>query len=340
MKYDVFFYEAFKEEEEALRRYLPGGLRAGFTWRAIQEAGDREPPAAVISVRTQSVLPVEWAGKLRGIVTRSTGYEHVVEYLRETGAGIACGYLPLYCNRAVAEQALLMWLALLRKLRQQMAQLPRFERDGITGAECAGARLAVFGVGNIGYEVVRIGRGLDMEVVGVDIVKRHRDVRYVSREEGLRWAEVIVCAMNLTKENEGYFAHGVLREARRGVIFVNVARGEFSPPVELLELLDEGQLGGVGLDVYPNEKQMAAAMRCGAGEGELDEQARAVLELARRPNAIVTPHNAFNTREAVERKARQAIEQVEEFRARGRFKGPVPLGVGGTGGAVGDGGED
>lgn len=325
--YEVFFYEAFEEEAEALRRYMPAGMNAGFTWRTIQEEGHAEPPAGVISVRTQSLLPVGWAKKVRAIVTRSTGYDHVVRYLRETGVEIPSGYLPLYCNRAVAEQAMLMWVALRRKLRQQMAQLPRFHRDGITGGECAGATLSVFGVGNIGYEVVRIGRGLDMRVLGVDIVRRHADVAYVSKEEALEKADVIVCAMNLTGENCGYFTNGVLKRARPGVIFVNIARGEFVSLEELVELLDSGQLGGVGLDVYPNEQRVAGVLRR-EGEATEDREARLVLELARRPNVILTPHNAFNTREAVERKARQTIEQVVEFLGTGRFKWPVEGGGG------------
>lgn len=323
MTHDVFFYEAFEEEAAALRRHLPPGINAGFTWKAIHEEGHTVPPAPVISIRTQSVLPLEWATVLHAIITRSTGYDHVREYLDATGAALPCGYLPLYCNRAVAEHALMMWLALLRKLPQQQAQFARFHRDGITGCECAGTTLAVFGVGNIGHEVVKIGRGLEMRVLGVDIVERHSDVQYMSRDAALAVADIIVCAMNLTPENNGYFANGVLKRARRGVIFVNIARGEFSPPEELLELLDQQHLGGVGLDVYTKEKHLAAALRRGAAD-HADPTTRAVMELSRRQNAILTPHNAFNTQEAVERKAQQTIEQLLEFRATGRFKWPVP----------------
>jgi len=322
--YDVFFYEAFEEEAAALRRHLPADMRAGFTWKAIQEEHHAQPPAPVISIRTQSALPHAWARGLQAIITRSTGYDHVREYLHATGAALPCGYLPLYCNRAVAEHALMLWLALRRKLPHQMEQFQRFHRDGITGGECAGATLAVVGVGNIGHEVVKIGRGLEMNVVGVDIVQRHAGVKYVPRDEALAAADIIVCAMNLTRENSGYFGGERLRCARRGAIFVNIARGEFSPAADLLRLLDDGHLGGVGLDVYAGEKALAVALR--RGERDLaDDNMRAVLELARRPNAILTPHNAFNTHEAVERKSQQSVEQVLAFRATGAFTWPVPL---------------
>ena len=148
---DAFFYEAFEEEAAALRRYLPPQVRAGFTWKTIQEAGDAEPPAPLISIRTQSALPAAWTGKVRGIVSRTTGFDHLV------GIQIPYGYLPHYCSRAVAEQAILLMMALLRKLPQQTGQFPKFHRDGLTGRECAGKKLLVVGVGDIGLEIVKIG---------------------------------------------------------------------------------------------------------------------------------------------------------------------------------------
>ncbi len=146
---DVYFYEAFQEEVAALRRYLPAGISAGFSDKTIQETGDWEPDAPLISIRTQSVVPPAWTVKVRGIVSRTTGYDHLV------GQKIPCGYLPHYCSRAVAEQAILLVMALLRKLPQQIAQFPNFHRDGLTGRECAGKRLLVVGVGSIGAEVVK-----------------------------------------------------------------------------------------------------------------------------------------------------------------------------------------
>jgi D-lactate dehydrogenase len=308
---DVYFYEAFEEEVEALRKRLPSRLQAGFTGKTIQEQGDGEPPARLISIRTQSVLPKGWDAKLSGIVSRTTGYDHLV------GRQIPCGYLPLYCSRAVAEQAILLMMALLRRLPMQMAQFPRFHRDGLTGRECDGKNLLVVGVGNIGSEVARIGQGLSMHVRGVDILQKHPFVSHVSLEEGLPWADVIVCAMNLTAENAGYFRYETLQRAKRGALFINVARGEFSPLADLARLLDEEHLGGVALDVYENESRLSVALRSGQTPKELSG-------LLDRPNVIFTPHNAFNTAEAVERKAEQTVQQIEYFLEHGKFLWPVP----------------
>ena len=97
-----------------------------------------------------------------------------------------------------------------------------------------------------------------------------------------------------------------------------------SPPRDLLRLLEEGRLGGVGLDVHDREQELAVSLRGGAPAASPEVQA--TLGLARRPDVIVTPHNAFNTREAVGRKAEHAVRQVEEFLRSGEFLWAVPRG--------------
>jgi D-lactate dehydrogenase len=321
--HDVFFYEAFAEEEAALRAILPESVRAGFTAKTIQECGHKDPAARLISLRTQSVIPPEWAEQLDAILSRSTGYDHLVSYRQGAGGEApACGYLPLYCARAVAEQAMLMWMALLRQFEAQRTAFQRFERDGLTGAEAEGKNLLVVGVGHIGSEIIRIGTGLGMTVKGVDPVQKHDFVDYVSFEEALPVADIIVAAMNLTSENRGYFSRATLAGANPGALFVNISRGELSPSAELLALLDAGTLGGVALDVYEDECELGVALR---GRGKVaSPSAKALLELKKRPNVICTPHNAFNTREALQRKADQAAAQVRHFLAEGRFVWDVP----------------
>ncbi len=318
----VFFYEAFDEEAAELRRHLPPGIRAGFSAGTVQETPAARPPARLISIRTQSVLPPDWAGHIDGLLGRCTGFDHLLAYRTAAGRPIALGYLPRYCARAVAEQALLLWTALLRRLPLQMRQFATFHRDGLTGRECLGKTLTVIGVGQIGHEIVCLGRSLGMEVLGVDLVQRHADVTYVEREEGLRRADVLVCAMNLTADNASYFSSETFGMAERRPVFVNIARGELAPAPAILQALERGWISAAGLDVYARESDLAVALR--QGRTPTDEEAQATLELASRPDVICTPHNAFNTHEAVERKAQQSIEQVLHFLDQGAFIWPVP----------------
>jgi len=328
MAFDVFFYEAFAEEAEAISALLPADLHAGFTWKTIQEHGRSEPEAPLVSVRTQSALPTEWGGKIEGILTRSTGHDHIAAFRQAAGRPVPAGYLPLYCARAVAEQCMLLWTALLRKLPLQQAQFARFARDGLTGRECLGKTVLVVGVGNTGSEVITVAEGLGMIALGVDLVEKHESVTYTTLADGLARADVIVCAMNLTAENEAYFSYNCLASARPGAVFVNCARGELAPPGDLLRLLDEGILAGVGLDVYECETALAGALREGRltpdGPEPDDPALAATLALAWRDDVIATPHNAFNTAEALARKAAQSVESVVQFLSDGMFPNPVP----------------
>ena len=196
---DAFFFEAFSEEAGELRHYLPTGSDVGFTADTIQEHGLADPPSGVISVRTQSVIPTNWIPHIKAVLTRSTGYDHVLWIRKSENPKIRLGHLPAYCARAVAEQAMVFWMALLRRLPAQQRAFQSFHRDGLTGREAKGRRLAIVGVGRIGIEVVDLGRSLGMEVAGVDLVEKHQDVAYTSPEEALTGAEIIVAAMNLTE---------------------------------------------------------------------------------------------------------------------------------------------
>jgi D-lactate dehydrogenase len=322
---DAYFYEAFAEEAERLLHYAAAaGLRVGHTAQTIQETGHSAPPAPIIGLRTQSTLPVAWAPQLRGILSRSTGYDHLLAYRQATGG--ACpplGYLPLYCVRAVAEQAMLLWTALLRRLPRQLAQFDSFQRDNLSGRENPGKVMALFGVGNIGHEIWKIATALGLVVRGVDPVRRHAEVAYVSPEAALAEADIIVCSMNLTSRNRGYFTRAVLAQAKRKPILVNIARGEFTPALVLEAALKEGLLSGAALDVYNEESTLAPALRTGH-RANLTADNQALLRLRGRPDVLLTPHNSFNTLEAVERKSEQSIRALLHHQQTGQFLWPVP----------------
>lgn len=317
---DVVFYEVFAEEREELKKFLPRSIRARFISRAIQESDKTIPSARLISVRTQSRIPPAWAVHLDGIFTRSQGYDHLVVYQRAAGKNVACGYIKEYCSRAVAEQAALMMMVLLRRLKKQMGSFEIFSRDGLTGVECRGRRALVVGAGNIGAEIVAIVRGLGMTVKGVDPWRRIKGLGYVALAKGLPWADVVFCACPLTEKTKAMLDYHTLRKARKGMVFVNVGRGEISPVKDLARLLSEGILGGIGLDVFDEEHSLADSLRA----RRADARVRRILKLKGRDNVVFTPHNAFNTREALEEKARLSAEAIKYFLRRGTFPDPVP----------------
>ena len=319
---DIFFYEAFEEEQRLLKHYLPNNIQAGYTKLTIQEYGADIPPARIISTRVQSILPESWFDEVDGFLTRSTGYEHLHRYMKKYNKRVPAGHLPIYCHRAVAEHALMLWMSLLRRLPKQQQQMNTFNRDNITGSECQNKKLLVVGVGNIGSQIVQIGKGLQMNVRCVDLIHKFPEETYVEIEEGIKTADIIVCAMNLNETNFGYFNENLLRKVKPGVIFVNVSRGEISHSEILLKLVKEEHLGAVGLDTFHKEEHLAVALR--NQEKSEDPEIQATLELMKLSNVICTPHNAFNTEESTDRKASQSVEQTIHFLEHGTFKWPIP----------------
>jgi len=322
-KKDIIFFEAFDEEERLLKKLCPSHINAEFTAQTIQESKIQKPSCSLISIRTQSRIPLDWSQHLDGILTRSTGFEHVLDYKKKTQSSLALGYLPSYCARAVAEQAFLMILGLLRKVKKQQENFLSFCRDGLTGRECQDKKILVVGVGNIGAEIVDIARGFHMKVAGVDIDRKLPSLEYTDLVSGLAWADIVVCACSFTPETKGMLGFEALRRVKTGTLFVNIARGEISPLKDLQRLLDENILGGLGLDVYEDEDVVAHALRSPKKDFS-GETTAIVVDLNKRNNVLLTPHNGFNTEEALARKAQQTIESVVSFLAEKRFSCVVP----------------
>jgi D-lactate dehydrogenase len=313
---DVFFYEVFDEEERLLRKLLPGKIEAGFTAKTIQALRDRKPPADFISIRTQSTLPVHWSSALQGILARSEGFDHLINFRQRSQTKAALGHLSGYCSRSVAEQALMLMFALVRKLPRQISQFEIFYRDGLTGCEVQGKNALVLGVGKIGHHIVQLARGVGLNVKGVDIVKREKKLEYITLKHGLAWADLIFCALPLTSKTKGFLSYTMLSHSTRKPFLVNIGRGEVVPLTGLIRLLKEKKLSGVALDVFPDEGDLAERLRLLIEDIPCVEQ---LNELRSFENVICTPHNAFNTAEGLVTKCQQTVEAVEMFLAIKRF---------------------
>lgn len=323
----LFCYEAFDEEAARLRHHAAlVGLSIETTPLTIQETRHSAPPAPLISIRTQSRIPLAWAPALRAILSRSTGYDHLAAYRDALPPSTPCpalGYLPEYCVRAVAEQALLLWSALLRRLPAQIRHFPSFDRDHLTGRESLAKTIAVFGVGRIGSEIASIATALGMSVLAVDPVRKRPDLPYISPDEAARRADIIVCAMSLNPSSRAFFSLPFFRQTVRKPVFVNISRGECSPAADLEAALESSLLSGAALDVFNEESSLAPALRT-PDPSLLTPDNHALLRLSRRPDVILTPHNAFNTAEAVERKSALSIQSAQAFLQTSAFPSPVP----------------
>jgi len=201
-----------------------------------------------------------------------------------------------------------------------------FSQAGLRGMDLAGKTLGVIGAGRIGRRAITIGRGFGMEVLACDLrpdpsVAQALGFRYADLDEVLRGADVLtlhvpggVGSSHLISDNE--FA-----AMRPGALLVNTARGGVIDPEALVRALAAGKIGGAALDVLPEESVIgdeAEIFRTGhppVDPGSL----RTILAdhaLLRFPNVIVTPHIAYDTREALERIVATTVANIEAF-ARG-----------------------
>src|SRR3989344_2240983 len=286
--YDVVFCEVFSEEESILRELLPNSINAYFTKKTFQE---ENVEGKLLCIRTQSKVP-----EYSNVISRSTGINHL-----DNHKGIKTN-IPNYSTTAVAEHAIMLMMCLLKNLKKQLNNVKSFDRDNLTGRECLNKTVLIAGVGKIGYEISKICKAFGMNVIGVDIFKNYGDINYMDINEGIPKSDVIICSMNLNN-NEGYFNYNLLKNSKKRAVFVNVSRGEISPMSDILKLLDENHLGGVALDVFSDESNLYVS----GGNNNVFQ------DLLKRDNVLFTPHNAFNSEEALRRKCEYTVKYVVGF---------------------------
>ena len=333
--YAVIHFEALGPEarhlkEETAKAIKSGDLPAGhvclITPDTVQEYLKETPGTVLpelVTTKTHSVLPdVYICGGRKSVVTRSAGYDHFEHLIKK--ANIAS--LREYCVNAVAQTAMKFLYATAGKLNHYAKMTETFERKSAEAFMELGKHrtLTVFGVGKIGKRIVELAEANGLTVQGVDLRAAELNdvyggsVDFVSKEEALASSDMIINAMNLTKSkrsrffNVGYFSSGVLSKAKKGLIFINVTRGEIAPESVLLELCRAGRISGVGLDVFSSECEFARSLAGERAQGQDLQAAQALvrMSLERSGNIYVQPHQGFNSDIAAKAKAAEAVKHV------------------------------
>jgi D-lactate dehydrogenase len=334
-KYDIIHFEALGAEakhleEETIRgqreNHLSKDLRSLVVPDTVQDFLKKNPDAVlpdIITTKTHSVLPRDYlSGTKKNIVTRSAGYDHF-EHLTDV-ANFAS--LREYCVAAVAQTAMKFLYATAGYLNHYTENTRTFERNkSISFIELTSDKVAtVFGLGKIGKKTYDLLAGNGLTTQGVDVRQNELDtlynhgVKFVSKEEAIESSDIIVNTMNLTKTtgsrffNVNYFPKEYLSQAKTGLLFINVTRGEIAPESVLLELYDKKIIAGIGVDVFSEENIFSKIVN-----GQVPEKADhiAAMEMlerscSRSANIYIQPHQAFNSDLAAINKAREAIRHV------------------------------
>lgn len=294
----------------------------------------------IISVFVNSEVTKEVLEKfpnLKLIVTRSTGYDHIdLGYCKDKNITVA--FVPGYGDNTVAEFAFALILNLTRKMYESIDHLKEtgaFSYKGFRGVDLKKKTIGVIGTGRIGKESITIAKGFGMNVIAYDPYPNEEyakqiGFKYMPLEELLSDSDVITIHTPLNDKTFHLLNMENIGLIKRGAYLVNTARGGIIETQALVYALEKGILAGAGLDVLEEEGEVKDEMKFlkedGGGtistvkdllKGEnTTERLKTVIAnhvLMRMPNVLITPHNAFNTQEALERILNTTLDNIKGF---------------------------
>jgi len=269
----------------------------------------------VNDVVDRDVLKQLAAGGTKLVTTRSTGFNHIdLGAARELGVKVV--RVVDYSPNSVAEFTVGLLLALNRKIPRayNRTREGNFELDGLMGFDLVGRTVAVIGTGKIGIIFARIMAGFGCELLGFDV---HRSPefeklggRYAEADEIVAEADVISLHCPLTPQTHHIVNARTLARVKRGALLINTSRGGLVDTEAVIEALKSGQLGGIAIDVY--EQEASLFFKDLSSTVIADDLIQRLVSF---PNVIVTGHQAFFTREALETILETTLRSISDCAA-------------------------
>ncbi len=287
----------------------------------VKDYADTEIASCFIySSFSQSVL--EKMPDLKMITTRSTGFDHIdLEAAKKQS--IAVMNVPEYGSVTVAEHTFALIITLTRKVYQSINQAKQlhFEHDQLRGIDLHQKTIGIIGLGKIGLHVLKIAHGFGMKVIvhnrsrHEDLAKKHR-FQYVELDELLEQSDIVTIHLPHNEHTHHIINSENILKMKKGSYLINTARGGLIETEAIMKALEEEILDGVGLDVLEEETDMTESIEMlNKRSTKKDELRTMVLNhvLMNHPKVLITPHNAFNSQEALMRIADTTIENITEF---------------------------
>lgn len=321
----IVFFEVKDWEKAYLREHLEGCRMEFFDGVLSEQSVAKAQKAEAISVFIYSKLTKELLArmpKLKAIFTRSTGFDHIdAEECKRRAITIYT--VPSYGENTVAEHTFALILSISRNIHKSYVRTMRndFSINDLTGFDLKGKTLGVIGGGRIGMHVARMAKGFGMEVIVYDAFKQPFMAEiigfsYAELDDLLRRADIVSIHLPYNEKTHHLLDKEKFGIMKKGAIIINTARGGIIDTDALVIALESKQLGGAGLDVIEGEeliKEEKELLHC---EGERCKW-RPLIErnnrLFKMDNVVFTPHNAFNSREALVRIVDTTIENIRLF---------------------------
>ena len=252
---------------------------------------------------------------VRLITLRCAGYNNV-DLTAAKKHGITVVRVPGYSPYAVAEHTLGLILALNRKLHRAYNRVREgnFALDGLLGFDVHGKTAGIIGTGKIGTVVAKILTGIGCRVLATDPIENEKcrslGVEYTKIDSLLAQSDIVTLHCPLMPENRHMIDTKALQKMKTGVMLINTSRGALIDTLAVIDALKSGKIGYLGLDVYEEEEQIFFEDRSG-----LIISDDVFSRLLTFPNVIITGHQAFFTREALQNIAATTIDNITKFQS-------------------------
>lgn len=222
--------------------------------------------------------------------------------------------VPAYSPEAVAEHAVALILTLNRKTHKAYNRVreSNFSLENLTGFNLHGKTVGVIGTGQIGQAFCRIMLGFGCTMLAYDLFTSEEmvtaGVHYCSLDEVLTQSDIISLHCPLVPETQHLINKKAFGKMKKGAMLINTSRGAVIDTAAAIEALKEGKLGYFGLDVYEQEEKLFFK--------DLSEKIIAddiITRLISFPNVLITSHQGFFTKEALEQIAMITQKNMFDF---------------------------
>ena len=322
----IYVYDATELDKKQITAALKD---TDHHWEYVDEKismDNLNPETEVIAVFVTSTVTremIEAMPKLKLIACRSTGFNNIdFEAVQERE--ITVTNVPTYGEDTVAEYAFGMLLSLMRKLPDVTeAENEQFTQEQLNGHDLSGKTFGVIGTGHIGQKSLKIAKGFSMNTIAFDAYPNEEladkiGFKYVELDELIRTADIISLHVPYLRATHHIINEERIKAMKPGAVLVNTARGELVDTEALVEALDSGHLGGAAIDVVEGESLLShheetALLRSHALEENTLRHSVEISVLKKMPNVFISPHNAFNTVEAIERINNTTAQNIIDF---------------------------
>ena len=253
------------------------------------------------------------ANSIQLIDLRSAGYDNV-DIAAATKRNIKVMRVPAYSPQAIAEHAVALILTLDRKTHKAYNRVREnnFTLNNLMGFNLSGKTVGVVGTGKIGRAFCNIVLGFGCKVIAYDIKESaamiEKGIEYKNFDNLLQVSDIISIHCPLTEQTHHLFNSIAFAKMKVGAMLINTSRGAVIKTSHAVEALKRRQLGYLGIDVYEGEENLFFKdLSQTIVEDDLIER------LMSFNNVLITPHQAFFTKEAVEQIAITTLQNFTDF---------------------------